>query len=57
MAELEKRGKSGELVEAWRTRDLATYIGVNFTILCLLGMVIGFWKNKKRVKDLGQIHN
>lgn len=47
--ELEKRGKSGQLVESWRKRDLATYIWANLTALCLIASVIAFCK--KRVKD------
>lgn len=54
--ELEKRGTSGQLVDAWRKRDLATYIWINLTIVCLICSV-RFWRNKSRVLNVRQIPN
>jgi hypothetical protein len=51
--ELEKHGKLGYLVDTWRKRDLATYIWLNLTLLCLFLSIIGFWRIRKRVKDVG----
>ncbi len=44
--ELEKRGTSGQLVDAWRNRDFATYIWISLTVLCLIGS-IRYWRNFK----------
>ena len=53
VAEIEKRGKSGQLVVAWRKRDLATYIWITLTVLCFIGSIISFRRNKKRAKNVG----
>ncbi|WP_391557506.1 hypothetical protein [Robertmurraya sp.] len=55
--ELVKHGKSGYLVDAWRKRDLATYIWFTLTILCLISSIIGFWRIKKREKNVGNLLN
>ncbi|MGD8191375.1 hypothetical protein ACQCN2_15450 [Brevibacillus ginsengisoli] len=55
--ELEKQGKSGQLVDAWRKRDLATYTWGNLTLLCFIGAIWSFLRHKRQVKDFDRLLN
>jgi hypothetical protein len=50
--ELEKHGRSGYLADAWRKRDLVTYIWINLTLFSIIGTIISFVKNKRQKKDI-----
>ncbi len=43
-----KHGQSGFLVEAWRKRDLATYIWLNLTTISFIGVLYTFRSYTRR---------